>query len=430
MNSNAFEKHNIIVLLKKAVRKAKKILPREEIHKKKVSLKSKNGNNGNVLLAYKIEPFLLKGEALDTLLKKHTNYWESLQMANTFLDLGYDVDVISYLNDRFIPRKAYQLYINARTNFQRIAERLNSECIKIVHLETAHWLFNNCEAHKRYLALQRKRGLTLKTRKLIKENWAIESADCATMLGNNFTLSTYVYANKTIFNLPVPAVQVYPWQEDKDYEACRKRFLWLGSEALVNKGLDLVLDTFSNMPDFELIVCGPIEKESDFREAFYKELYQSKNIKTAGWVDITSRQFGEIAKSCVGLIYPSCSEGQAGAVVTCLQAGIIPIVSYESGVNVDDSGILLNKCSTEEITSAVKEISNRPESELRNMSRKAWEYARENHTREKYAIEFKRVIQEIISKYDTVRLGRLYAKLNLVAVSKPFIYRFESYAGR
>jgi glycosyltransferase involved in cell wall biosynthesis len=407
MNSNAPGKYEVNTFLRKVVRKVRKMLPKEDIHNKKiVSLKTKNGNNGNILLAYRIEPFLLKGEALDTLLKKHTNYWESLQMANTFLDIGYDVDVISYLNERLIPKKSYQIYINARTNFQKIAERLNSNCIKIVHLETAHWLFNNCEAHKRYLSLQRKRGLTLKTRKIIRENWAIESADCATMLGNNFTKSTYAYANKTIFTLPVPAVQVYPWQEDKDYEACRNRFLWLGSEALVNKGLDLALETFSNMPDFELIVCGPIEKESDFREAFYKELYQTANIKTVGWVDIASRQFSEFAKSCVGLIYPSCSEGQSGAVITCLQAGLIPIVSYESGVDAHDFGLVLNDCTVEEIECNVRSISERPIEELKKMSRSAWEFARENNTKENYAKVFRSTMERIILKEAVLRHGK------------------------
>jgi len=407
MNSNAPGKYEVNTFLRKVVRKARKMLPKEEIHNKKiVSLKTKNGNNGNILLAYIIEPFLLKGEALETLLKKHTHYWESLQMANTFLDIGYNVDVISYLNERFIPKKSYQIYINARTNFQKIAERLNSNCIKIVHLDTAHWLFNNCEAHKRYLFLQKNKGVTLKTRKIIRENWAIEAADYATLLGNGFTMSTYAYANKAIITLPVPAAQVYPWQEDKDYEACRKRFLWLGSEALVNKGLDLVLETFSNMPDFELIVCGPIEKESDFREAFYKELYQTANIKTVGWVDITSRQFSEIAKSCVGLIYPSCSEGQSGAVITCLQAGLIPIVSYESGVDAHDFGLVLNDCTVEEIECNVRSISERPIEELKKMSRSAWEFARENNTKENYAKVFRSAMERIILKEAVLRHGK------------------------
>jgi len=61
-----------------------------------VSLKSEEGNRGDVLLSYVIKPFLFrKGEPIPN---DHTNYWESLQIARTFLDLGYNVDVIDYKN--------------------------------------------------------------------------------------------------------------------------------------------------------------------------------------------------------------------------------------------------------------------------------------------------------------------------------------------
>lgn len=56
-----------------------------------VSLKPKQPSQGNVLLSYRIEPFLLKS---DNLPNNHTWYWECRQIAQTFLDLGYCVDVI------------------------------------------------------------------------------------------------------------------------------------------------------------------------------------------------------------------------------------------------------------------------------------------------------------------------------------------------
>lgn len=61
---------------------------------------------------------------------------------------------------------------------------------------------------------------------------------------------------------------------------------------------------------------------------------------------------------------------------------VIPIVSYESEVDIDNFGILLNECSIEPIKTAIKEIFGLPVKELQYMSRKAWEYAREKHTRE------------------------------------------------
>jgi glycosyltransferase involved in cell wall biosynthesis len=115
-------------------------------------------------------------------------------------------------------------------------------------------------------------------------------------------------------------------------------------------------------------------------------------------VEVNSQQFLDVTKNCCALIYPSCSEGQAGSVITCLQAGIIPVISYESGVNVEDFGIILTDCSHAEIESAIKRISSKPNQQLEEMSRKAREYARSNHTKEKYLEEFGKIITMISSE--------------------------------
>ena len=383
---------------------AKKILAKLDIEitrpdRRFVSLKPENGCRGNALLSYIIDPFLLRhGEPLPSL---HTNHWESLQIARTLLNLGYHVDVIHYSNQTFIPKRDYSLFIAARTNFQRIAQLLNKDCLKIVHLDTAHWLFNSSAEYRRCLDLQQRKGVTLRSFRSVEPNWALEYADCATILGNDFTISTYSYAQKPIFRLSVPTCTVYPWPGHKDYEACRNHFLWFGGRGLVHKGLDLVLEAFAEMPDHRLTVCGPIEKEKDFENVYYKELYQAPNIHTVGWVDVSSPKFIEITNDCLGLIYPSCSEGQSGAVVTCLQAGLIPIISRESGVDVNDFGLILKDCSIEEIKTSICRISSLSTEELKRMSRKAWEFARANHTRERFAEEYRKFVEKIITTHST-----------------------------
>ncbi|MCF6147971.1 MAG: glycosyltransferase [Candidatus Kuenenia sp.] len=362
-----------------------------------ITLKPERECRGNVLLSYIIDPFLLKeGESVSN---NHTNHWESLQMAKTFLDLGYCVDAIHYGNKTFIPRKNYTIFIAARTNFQRIAQLLNEECVKIVHLDTAHWLFNSTAEHKRCLDLQKRRGVTLASFRPVEPNLAIEYADCATILGNDFAIGTYSYAQKPMFRVPLATCTAYPWPEDKNYQTCRNHFLWIGSYGLVHKGLDLVLEAFAKMPEYQLTVCGPIQKEKAFEKAFSKELYHTPNIHTICWVDVTSSEFVEVTNKCVGVIYPSCSESGGGSVVTCMQAGLIPVVSYESSVDVHDFGMILKDCSIDEIRNSIIKISSLPAEKLKSMARKAWEFARTNHTRERFAEEYKKVIEKIINTY-------------------------------
>ncbi len=211
-----------------------------------VSLKPENEQKGDVLLSYIIEPFLLEdGEPVSN---AHTHDWESLQIGKTFLNLGYAVDVIDYRDRIFVPRKNYSFFVAARTNFQRIAQLLNKDCIKILHAETSHWLFNNSAAYKRCLAVQKRKGITLQTYKMVEPNWAIEYADYVTIKGNRFTISTYSYARKPFFRTSNPACILYPLEENKNYETCKKNFLWFGSDGLVHKELDLVLEAFAGIP--------------------------------------------------------------------------------------------------------------------------------------------------------------------------------------
>jgi glycosyltransferase involved in cell wall biosynthesis len=371
------------------------------------SLRPKQTSRGNVLLALWIEPFLLKkGEAIPN---NHTHSRESFEIARIFSDLGYSVDIIDHRNRTFVPEKDYALFISFRTNFETIVKRLNKDCIKIVHLDTAHWLFNNSASFRRGLCLQQRKGVALKALRVVESNMAIEFADYATILGNHFTCGTYSYAKKPMYPVPISTCAVYPWQDDKDFESCRKNFLWFGSSGTVHKGLDLALEAFAEMPDYQLTVCGSIQGDTDFLRVYNKELYDTPNIHMMGRVDLES-DFPDIARSCVGLLYPSCSEGQSGSTVLCMHAGLIPIISYETGVTVDGFGIILNDCSIDTIRETVKRISGLPPEELRAMSRRAWEYARTHHTKENFAKEYRNVIEQILSLKYHQRLNNKQGK--------------------
>lgn len=362
-----------------------------------VSLKPKQPSKGNVLLSYRIEPFLLKpGQPMPN---DHTWYWEVWQIAQTFLTLGYNVDVIQFHNDKFVPQKDYAFFIDIRHRMEALAPKLNKDCIKIFHVDIANMVFRNAAECNRLLELQRRKGITLKPQRFEVPNLGIEYADCAIVLGNDFTTDTFKYANKPMYRIPISSPSVYPYPDKKDFEAVRKRFLWFGGSALVLKGLDLVLDAFAQMPEYHLTVCGPVSNDKEFEQAFYKELYETPNIHTYGWIDVSSPDFIEVTNNCLGLVYPSVSEGQSGAVISCLQASLIPILSYESGVDVHDFGVIFDNLSVDEIKAKVRSISNLLVEDLKLMSRQAWEYARANHTKEKFAQVYRNVVEQIIENH-------------------------------
>jgi glycosyltransferase involved in cell wall biosynthesis len=390
--------------LKKKLKKFLKNKTGYELVKKKpsyfnediVSLRTNGHAKGNALLAYFTEPFIMPEDS--KVFRSHAHFDESKIIADTLLNLGYNVDVIDYRNTKYFPDKQYTILISARTNLELYANRLNEDCIKIAHLEMAHWLFNNPAAYQRCVNLLKRRKISLASiSKLQEYNWAIETADYAVVLGNGFTKGTYEYAGTPIYTNNYFSVVEYESPQNKNYDQVRKTFMWLGSDGLIHKGLDLVLEAFTELPEHRLIVCGPVDKDIMFEKEYHVELYETDNITTIGWVDIGSTEFRRICDSSLGLIYPSASEGQSGAVVTCMHAGLIPLVSYESGIDVDDFGIILKECSVESIKAEIIKLSQLKTELLRDMALKSWHTARTSHSRESYAKRYKEILESILN---------------------------------
>lgn len=355
-----------------------------------VTLEPEGKVKGNVLLA-----FILRGFTEQPIPVSHQHFWESVAMAQAWRDLGYRVDVIDNYNFEFMPKRRYDFLIATRMILEKLADRVNEECVKILHIDTAHWLYHGTAEHQRMLQAQERRGRTFTRLYPVERNRAIERADCATMKGNDFTRSTYAYAGKPIWPVPTSTVRMFPFPEDRVTESARRHFVWLGSRAPIHKGLDLVLEAFAGMPDCRLTVVGPLGEDEEFSEAYADELAMP-NVTVTGWVDMTGGAFESIARTAIALIYPSCSEGQSGAVVACLHAGLIPVVSRFSGVDVSpDMGRVLAESTVEEIRRTVRSLSELPTGELEAMARRAWDYARENHTRQAFAERYRAAITEI-----------------------------------
>ncbi len=360
-----------------------------------VTLEPVGKERGRVLFSYILDPFLASSQ--EAIPYWHTHYWESYTMAHAFAEAGYRVDCISWTHHRFMPRVPYDFLVDVRLNLERLAPLVGEKTTKIFHIDTGHHTVHNGAQDRRLERIQKERGVSLKGRKRLEENLGIEVAHCATVLGNEFTQRTYAFAGKPLFRIPISVPTQYPWPEDRDWERARQRFLWFGSGGLVHKGLDLVLEAFAGMPELELIVCGPVQRERDFEAEYWRELYETANIHLEGWVDVAGSRFQEILASCMAVVYPSCSEGGGGSVISCMHGGLIPVVSYEASVDVAPGyGVLLKESTVEEIRRTVRELSRRPRSDLKTMARGAWEYAREHHTREVFQREYRRFVHRLV----------------------------------
>src|SRR3989344_5375961 len=350
-----------------------------------VHLKPQSKPRGNVLISYTTLPYIDRRQIV---LDAHTNRWECMQIARTFLERGYAVDIIDHDNMRFVPKKNYAYFVGAHTNFDHIAPLLNPDCIKIFHGATCHWKFLNDAEQARLDAIEEKRGVRLGPVRADGPNNAIELCGVGIGLGNDATLSTYPKVNKRIEQIPLSTTHIYPSPKDRDFEIVRENFIWFGGAGLAHKGVDLVLEAFASMPEYTLTLVGKIDPADPFVQAYKREMYELPNIKTIGWLDPGSVQFKDICAKSLGLVYPSCSEGCAGSVVLCMHAGLIPIVSRESGIDTGSFGVTLRDNSVESIREVVRTLAKASVSELQKRAADSWSYARANHTRDRFAQVF------------------------------------------
>ncbi|MBI2517776.1 MAG: glycosyltransferase [Opitutae bacterium] len=312
-------------------------------------------------------------------------------MARLLQEAGYAVEVINHDNRHHLPPPDCVAVIDLHSNLERLAAAAPKHARKILHATGAHWRFQNEAELARLAALRSRRRVTLPPRRQVPESHAIECADLATTTGNAFTIGTFAFAGKPVHRVPLSTTYRQDWPTGKDFAAARAHFLWLGSHGLVHKGLDLVLEAFSRLPDLHLTVAGPVSAEPDFAALYQKEL-SLPNVRVLDWVDTRSPDFPTLLGKHGAVVYPSCSEGGGGSVITCLHGGLAPIVTREASVDTGEFGLELRDTHIETLMAAIREIADGNPADLALRSRAAWEFARSQHTRE----NFERVYRELV----------------------------------
>jgi glycosyltransferase involved in cell wall biosynthesis len=347
------------------------------------------------LLSYLPYAFYLNPDSLLSL--AHENIWKCREIGMILRDSRFVVDVASCVSAAFTPKHRYDLFFEVGHNLDRIGHLLPDACIKIVSSTGNHWLFQNRAELERLAGVKERRGVVLKPRRLAPPTFADLTADALIMVGNEFTKGTYSHVTCPVYQVRNPALGV-PHISERPWSRAHREFLWLGGAGAVLKGLDLVLEVFARMPDLHLHVVGDIESEPDFFEAYRKELLKTMNITYHGYVHHVTDAFLEIARSCCAVVYPSASDANPGSVLSCMSNGLIPIVSYEAGLDVGEAGVILRDCSLDTIQAEVARMADLGEHELRERSASIIDRIARFHSRSSYSMSMRKALGVICSQ--------------------------------
>jgi hypothetical protein len=342
---------------------------------------------GTILLSYLAEPLTWRPD--DIRFSGHANLWRIADIARIINDLCYSVDIIAWHDSKYISKRPYTAVIDIHKNLIRYS----SDCsVKILHLTGSDPRFSNKAELQRIADAMERRGVLLKPRRQINQeeinlfDQNLDAADYISIHGNKVTVDTYPeYLRQKMQYIPVNG-SFLPRLRDLRTAKFSQEFLWHGGVGAVHKGLDLVLEVFSRHPELSLHVVGPYLKEKDFLHAYRHELTNCQNIVSHSFLFPSSAKFCSLAKRLRGFIFPSCSEGISPAAVTCMQYGILPIVSTNCGLDINDSmGIELETCSVETIEAAVISLCDTHDDDIRSMTIKAQNYALNKYSREAFS---------------------------------------------
>jgi glycosyltransferase involved in cell wall biosynthesis len=181
---------------------------------------------------------------------------------------------------------------------------------------------------------------------------SLEAADACSLLGNERTRETYPEKYWHKMELVTVSASEVGKQAKKMRESVppKREFLWFFGSGAVHKGLDLLLEVFARHPELQLHVVGAIAPEEDFYELYKEELTATKNIHNHGYLFPSSAEFQGLLKDVFCFVAPTCSEGISPSVVTCLQLGLYPVISLDTGVTLPDGcGLYIESLTIDEV---------------------------------------------------------------------------------
>lgn len=343
-----------------------------------------------VLISYL--DYRLINSALDGTLT-HTNIVECIQIIKIFIDMDFIIDICGHnCLDGFEDIKDVKYdYIFGMGEVFRKAVAYNPNAYVIEYFTENPYWYSKQEEKKRNDYFFQRTGKKLELQRTGRYYYRAdeELADAIICMGNP------QYFDRC--NVPVYRIIPSAFKNNKYVETytCRKTttFLVFGSEGLVHKGIDLLLEVFSKHLEWNLIVCGKTFKD----ECKALKINIPSNVHYYGFVDVGSQEFLDLCQLCGFILLPSCSEGTSTAVETAMRHGLIPIVMSNMIIDEPEKyfytfhGFHLDQI--EETLIKVLELSAE---DYQKLSKEISSYANDRYSLERYTNDFRKIIESII----------------------------------
>lgn len=361
------------------------------------SLGDPKSNSRKALLVYVVDPFT--EEFSPELARSHANYQKSPAIVEILSEFGFSVDVTDWQNIHAPQADNYGLVIGQGRAFAQSCKHCQQEIPRI-------YLGWGLPAQVTQKAVRlRSQEISKKRRvNLFQDHPSEQGLKFATdifYLGNSYTQKAYQSMSiGEVFQLYNPVVQgVKPTLDQKDFSNCRRHFMWMAAYGTARRCLDILLEVFSENPQFDLWICGGLEHEKVFFKAYKKEILSLQNIHYMGWLDVTSSEYDQVTAICGYMLYPSISDGMPGSVVNSMFAGVVPIVTKESGMDLRGLGIEISTLSHSAVLQIIRDAASIAPEKLAQESYAVHQFAASNHSQEAFNTSFRKALEKVLLRH-------------------------------
>jgi glycosyltransferase involved in cell wall biosynthesis len=332
----------------------------------------------------------------------HTNVPECAELIKVFVELGFTVDVLDFTDggcSEALRGRRYDVIFGFGKPFLE-AGRRNPRALRIVYLTEPPPKYAREQDLKRIGEFEARHGRI--SRKLIRSETPLfveelPLSNAALLIGNEETRKTVQdYPHRLELLTPTGLLNTN-FEPQRDLSRSRKRFVWFGSRGSIRKGMDLAVEAFDSFSDCELFLCGLHEGEAWLlkRHRFWKE---RSNVHLCGFVPVRSEQFKSLVNRCSFALLPSCVEGMSTSVLTCMRHGLVPIVSRESGVTLQEgAGVYFRNLTVPAVVDGIKAALNLSETELARAHDEVSRDANQSFNLERFHREAKAKIESLLS---------------------------------
>lgn len=340
-----------------------------------------------IFVSYIADPFYHMGD--QDYLNIHQNKREALIMGRVFNRLGYNAYFMLYNSEYELPDYDFKYLFGHEPNIMRAKKKYpNAELI--YYGVSTYYDYRNNTIKKMTKEFNDKYNSCIPERRLVQPHQSIENSKSILLIGSEYTKKTYPieYQDKIC--------KIHQSTQNCNYiknlhANHRNEFLYIASNGNILKGVQAIIDFFSQHSEYELHWIGPIE--SDVKKAIQKSL--TGNIKLYGFQRMDSRIALGLFERCDFMIYPSGVEGIPGAVLNSMKNGLIPLVTQIASFDgMENLGYIMENPTLECVDEAIKWAMSLDEKSILEKKVECQKFILNNFNLERFEFEFENFMRE------------------------------------